>query len=268
VAALNEENLVEEPRTARHRCQPFAGIRSDDPDFPPTYQRDPWCWSPEIGFHRSSRPDQPVTVRAAHRQRVVTKHAMRTWQAFRLGLGVGTSNAVSSTPASDVLTRPLEACDTWSGDLEPIAWYGYRCRDLTYVNDDEPARRATYVAALRFFLPGGFGHWDEVLTRAANGSHSKADVSWANPRGHDGYQRLDAFGVRSGGHRDPEVHAALLDYAAGIVFENLASSWVQHGVFRSLARLFLLTDPNEGQLTAWLLLIARTARQHAPPAGS
>jgi hypothetical protein len=183
VAALNEEDLAKAPRTARHRCQSFAGIRGDDPDFPPIYQRDPWCWSPEIGFHRSSRPDQPVTVRVTHRQRVVTKHAMRTWQAFRLGLGVGTSNSVSSTPASDVLTRPLEACGTWSGDLEPIAWYGYRCRDLTYVNDDEPARRAIYGAALRFFLPGGFGHWDEVLTRAADGSHSEADVSWANPEG-------------------------------------------------------------------------------------
>src|SRR5207253_2759977 len=39
-----------------HMCQAFTGYPAIDPEFPMLYQVNPWCWSPELGFHRGSAP--------------------------------------------------------------------------------------------------------------------------------------------------------------------------------------------------------------------
>jgi hypothetical protein len=59
---------------------------------------------------------------------------------------------VGSPPASEALVQPLEVCQDWHGDLDPIAWYGYRCRDLGNIAHDAPARREVSLAAARDVL--------------------------------------------------------------------------------------------------------------------
>lgn len=161
-----------------------------------------------------------------------------------------------------MLNRPLKACEDWAGDVEPAAWYGYRCRGLTYIDADEHqhTRRAVYTTATRFFLPGGFGRWDEVLLRVLDATTTSADAQWVQAH-NDGHARLHAIGWKD---RHPEYRTAMLDYAGERAYAALTAEYVPHGTFRSLARLFRLTDPSQGQIAAWLLLIARTTRQHAP----
>lgn len=183
---------------------------------------------------------------------------MNPQQAFRLGLGEGTTNAGDPALISNVLTRPIEACLLWSGDLEPVAWYGYRCRGLTYIDEDEKARRAVYTAAARFFLLGDFGYWDEVLARALDGTSAPSDTAWVQSR--TGYEQLRGT---KWDRKHSHFRSAMQDYAGGSVYEDLTDDYVPHGTCRSLARLFLLTEPTDGRIAQWLLLIARTAQQHA-----
>lgn len=72
-----------------HVCQPAKAPRSDT-QFPHKYVADPWCWSSDGGFHRSSDPASERFPRLSKGARLVSADSIDAAQAFRLGLGVGT----------------------------------------------------------------------------------------------------------------------------------------------------------------------------------
>lgn len=72
-----------------HACQPAKAPRSDT-QFPHKYVLDPWCWTPDGGFHRSSDPESERFPRLSKGARLVSADAIDAAQAFRLGMGVGT----------------------------------------------------------------------------------------------------------------------------------------------------------------------------------
>lgn len=156
-----------------HVCQDFVGIRGDDPGFPLKYQRDPWCWAPDLGFHRASAPHLPVWLRVAPGSRFVGPDFINLYQALCLGSGLGTSN-VGNAPAEFVHRFcQLQASSAFT-DAEPFARFAHACRGYRHLQRDHKRdfHRAVFHEAYRLMSPlpaDVLGPWKRLFDRLLAG---------------------------------------------------------------------------------------------------
>ncbi|MFB8242869.1 hypothetical protein ACFC58_40675 [Kitasatospora purpeofusca] len=95
------------PAYRGHTCQLYTGHEDspydddlvDDPDFRLTFKRNPWCWSPELGFHRARTPHVPERLAGLTNGKFVGPAGVNMWQAVRLGAGWGTTDGGGFDPA-------------------------------------------------------------------------------------------------------------------------------------------------------------------------
>lgn len=113
-----------------HSCQPVEHAETGTA-FPKKYVEDPWCWSPETGFHRMSRPGTERFPRLSLAMRQVTGNAISPEQAFRLGLGTGTGTGPVSVPQYTLELLRLAGKPGYAGDPDLWARLGHAARDCS-----------------------------------------------------------------------------------------------------------------------------------------
>ena len=110
-----------------HSCQP-VDFAVTGTAFPKKYVEDPWCWSPETGFHRTSRPDTERFPRLSLATRQVTGNAISPEQAFRLGLGTGTGTGPINAPGPVLDVLKIADKPGYAGDPDLWARLGHASR--------------------------------------------------------------------------------------------------------------------------------------------
>jgi len=235
-----------------HRCQQFSGVRVPDPWLPKKYQDDPWCWSPELGFHRSSDPLNRHRLTQNTGLRSVTMKSMVGFQAFRLGAGVGITNAGNCV--SEFFERSTEITGGFPlPDIEPVAQFASSTKLAFSVADsydgDGPAfRLAICRAAIEFFVNGLDDQWAGLVSSGLADTFSDEEARSAYDRSHAAYERWQD-GDRT------EFHG----YAMWGLIGSLRSSDFSSGSTRTIARAFALCHPTPGDVVKWLDLISATA---------
>ncbi|MEV0379507.1 hypothetical protein [Nonomuraea sp. NPDC050643] len=238
-----------------HVCQPFVGIRGDDPGFPLKYQRDPWCWAPELGFHRASRPRLSVRLRVAPGSRFVGPDFINVYQALCLGSGLGTSN-IGDAPAEFVHRFCELHTRTTFTDAGPFAQFAHACRGYDDLQPDQQTafHRAVFHQAYRLMSPlpaDVLGPWKRLFDRLlADKPLAAKDEQWAAECASSAYRRAAKNPGRRRGrwYLDPDDER---DVACGRVLDALSNA--RHGGnSRGLARLFSLAEPTEQQAARWL----------------
>ncbi|MDX5564421.1 hypothetical protein PYK79_15320 [Streptomyces sp. ID05-04B] len=245
-----------------HRCQPYRGFDDGegwhhdglmvDPEFPLLYKRDPWCWSPELGFHRSRTPNVPHRLTGITGRKFVSNKGMQMLQALRLGAGWG----ISSEPCDDgdwteQTWRVFEAVDyRWSGDLEPVARLGQlvgRHVDSggqDRIADDDALLTGWFRDAILEFLPHpGLGEWNDVLLRACHGQ-GEGDRGWVQ-------QQIPPEPTRRRQRRREEPRVYVWEYMTGTSHHN--------GGMRSISATFRMTEPTDAQAMEWMTATMRHA---------
>lgn len=175
-----------------HRCQPYRGFDDGngwypdgfmaDPEFPLRYKRDPWCWSPELGFPRSRTPNVPHRLTGLTGRKFVSNKGLQMWQALRLGAGWG----ISSEPCDDGhwpnrpggSSKPSAAggAETWSRSPGSAGWSAATSTAAARrIADDDAFLTGWFRDAILEFLPHpGLGEWNDVLLRACHGPGAPA----------------------------------------------------------------------------------------------
>ncbi|MBC7271958.1 hypothetical protein ACF09G_36250 [Streptomyces albogriseolus] len=250
-----------------HRCQPYTGyddIRSHhggkylaDPQFPITYKRNPWCWSSELGFHRSRTPDIPHQLTGLTGNKFVSNRGMQMWQALRLGAGWGTSTDPCRGGWVEQTWRVFEAVDyRWSGNLEPVAHLGRLVG--RHVNGGGQERIATddtrlagwFRDAILEFVPHpNLGEWNDVLLRACHGQ-GEQDRHWVQ-------QQIPTPPT----HRRQQQRVEPRVY----VWEYLTGTSRHNGGMRSISAAFRMTEPSDDQAMAWMTATMRHALRWGRP---
>lgn len=242
--------------TTDHKCQAFNGHSGQDPDFPMTYQRDPWCWAPELGFHRRSAPMVRLHPRAKTAgSRAVGKDFLHPWQAVRLGLQLGTSNGsfVRDT-LPEYVERLTEAAqgkgwDTYPDAAEAHARLGadmlhmVRTEAADSLQKDPRAAREWIAGALRPFLGSpALGPWGERLGRLLDDDMPEDEMRGYGPQEEQAYRSRAMWA----GH-DPE---AWLTYCAA---EAVRIIGLQDplGAVRPVCRLYVITGPTPPDVVQW-----------------
>lgn len=244
-----------------HHCQPYAGyddadswhhgVFLADPEFPIPYKRDPWCWSPELGFHRSRTPHIQHRLTGTTGKKFVSNNGMKFLQAVRLGAGWGINTSPNEGEWTEQTWRVFEAVNyAWTGDLEPVAQLGRIVGQLVdgggqdRLEDDDPKLRGWFRDAVLEFMPHpGLGEWNDVLLRACHGQGER-DRAWVRQQippepTHRRQQRRD----------EPRVH----------VWEYLTGTAHHNGGMRSISATFRMTDPTEAQAMEWMTATVRHA---------
>lgn len=118
-----------------HACQPAKAPRSDT-QFPHKYVLDPWCWTPDGGFHRSSDPESERFPRLSKGSRLVSADAIDAAQAFRLGLGIGTgiTSLTGLIPKAVFSLLALSRLPHYAGDPDLWARLGEASSGRTWVD--------------------------------------------------------------------------------------------------------------------------------------
>ncbi len=243
--------------TLDHRCQPFSGIKTQDPDFPMTYQRDSWCWSPDLGFHRESAPAVRLYPGISPRgSQLVDAGNVHPYQAFVLGIGSGTSNTPRTAPVSEMLARLWEASagpgwETWKGSAGALAELGRQLRRLAdngtqeRLSDNDTGRREWFrVATEPFATSPRLGPWAARLTAGLAGQLTARQLAKYAAEGDAGYQGGAPDGT------DAE-RVKWRDYACSQALANITGERPHHGGMRSTCRAFLLTGPEPRQVVKW-----------------
>lgn len=233
------------------------------------YQWDPWCWSPELGFHRASQPGMPVQLRAATATgiRWVGPTFIDIYLALRLGYGLGTGDSRTGG-IPEFVHRFCEISDYISfADASVFARFGLAARgyrQLVEAGDRDrlaEVHRAVFRHAYRLMnLPEALlGDWAPLLEAAATGQPVPDEqIEWANQRCNDSYPR---WAVRH--KRGQILGTGMLDCAAKRTFDGMRNG--NHGgESRGLVRLFALTQPDEKRATRWLDDIGDAVRRHLP----
>lgn len=130
--------------TDGHTCQAAAGPAAGDPRFPKKYLDDPWCWSEELGFHRTSAPGLERFLLLAKDVRQVSERRISATQAVLLGAGAGTSRLADPKEVlGETLGQVLQAAHPvyYRGDPQVWARYGQAARGRQWLDEDPPARR-------------------------------------------------------------------------------------------------------------------------------
>ncbi|MFJ7250102.1 hypothetical protein ACIQWA_36460 [Kitasatospora sp. NPDC098652] len=253
------------PAYRGHTCQPYTGYEEhcwhldyrlqDDPDFRITFKRNPWCWSPELGFHRARTPHVPERLTGLTDGKFVGPKGMNMWQAVRVGAGWGT-NSGGPDPArwKEQTWRVMVAVDyRWSGDLEPVAQLGRLIGALVdgggqkRIADDDDLLRGWFRDSTREFLPHpAMGGWNDVLLRACDGQADlEQDGAWVRS------QQPAPVPRRPG---EPEPWEYRID-----LWNNLVGIAAHPGGMRIVCEVYKLTQPSPEQAMNWMTTAVRHA---------
>lgn len=110
-----------------HECQRTNAVGDNDPNFANIYRKNPWCWSEDLGFHRSKKPSQRLYPELSKGSKFVSPTKIQAQQAVRLGAGAGTSNHGGARDVlGESLARVIEIAQipAYKGDPELWARYG------------------------------------------------------------------------------------------------------------------------------------------------
>lgn len=120
-----------------HACQPASSTLRDT-QFPAKYIQDPWCWSPETGFHRSSSPETERFPRLSKGTRLLSADSIDAAQAFRLGLGIGTgmTSLTGNTSRAVFSMLALSRLHHYAGDPDLWAQLGAAAVGRTWIDQD------------------------------------------------------------------------------------------------------------------------------------
>lgn len=241
-------STTDEPVYRGHRCQPFTGYdpHLDDPQFRLAYQRNPWCWSEELGFHRAQAPHVPLVAVGITGQSFVGAGGMDFWQALRLGAGWGTSiHPQDGVEMTEQTSRVFEVVDrAWEGDLEPVARLGRLAGRVVAggaqdrIEEDDVLLQGWFRDAVAAFLPAPHlsSGWNAVLGRAVRGRHSLGDTAWVEGQ------------VPANGW-DDRVQ----------VWRYLTGAAAHNGGMRSICAVYRGASPSQDEAMAWMMLTLRHA---------
>ncbi|MGK4586226.1 hypothetical protein [Kitasatospora sp. HPMI-4] len=251
------------PAYRGHTCQPYTGHEDspyydgpvDDPDFQLTFKRNPWCWSPELGFHHARTPHIPERLTGLTNGKFVGPAGMNMWQAVRLGAGWGTNDGGSYQGRWKEQTwRVMVAVDyQWSGDLEPVAHLGRLIGALVdgggqqRIAGNDELLRGWFRDCTRDFLPHPvMGAWNDVLLRACNGqANLDQDGDWVSA------QKPAPVPRRRG---EPEPWEYRID-----LWNNLVGIAAHPGGMRIVSEVYKLTKPTPEQAMGWMTTAVRHA---------
>lgn len=127
-----------------HECQRTSVAGINDPDFANIYRKNPWCWSEDLGFHRSKTPSERLYPQLSKGSKFVSPTKIQAQQAVRLGVGAGTSNHGGARDViGESLARVVEIAEhpVYKGDPELWARYGAAAqgknfdRSMTQIQD-------------------------------------------------------------------------------------------------------------------------------------
>ena len=234
-----------------HTCQPFLGDVVDDARFPAAFQRDPWCWTSQLGYHRASAPSVPVELTLAHgRHVVVDADAVRIDQAMSLGLGWGTCNALAAL--DDFLRGFHELADHIDfPTAEPFTRLGHAAREYSRRTDHADRVRAQQHVlsaswkATRISVPSP---WAEIMERVQAGEPLDARTR----------PLLIELGARGWLERF-ESEEAIRNYNLRSLALAMDGDTCVQGT-RCLVALYLTTRPSAEQAGAWLDHVAHALR--------
>ncbi|RAJ32832.1 hypothetical protein K353_05830 [Kitasatospora sp. SolWspMP-SS2h] len=246
------------PAYRGHICQPYTGHEDfphaedlvDDPDFRLTFKRNPWCWSPEPGFHRTRTPHISQRLTGLTNGKFVGPSGLNMRQAVRLRAGWGTCDGGGPDPArgKEQTWRVMVAVDyRWGGDLEPVAYLGQLIGILVdgggqqRIGDDDALLRGGFRDSTRTFLPHPIigDEWNAVLLRVCerradlerDGAWVRAQVPVPVPR-------------RRG---EPERWEYRVD-----LWNNLVGVAAHPGGMRIVSEVYELTQPAPEQAVVWM----------------
>ncbi|MER5642317.1 hypothetical protein ABT095_35925 [Kitasatospora sp. NPDC002227] len=250
------------PAYRGHTCQPYSGwdVRrwsrdglEDEPEFRRTYKANPWCWSPELGFHRASTPHIPERLTGLTNRQFVGPRGMNLWQAVRLGAGWGTSTGPCDGDWTEQTWRVMVAVDyRWRGDLEPAARLGQLMGALVdgggqeRLAADRTARRGWFRDSVLEFLPHpAMGmEWNDVLLRACRG---EADLE------------QDGAWVRAQEPPAPIRPSAQPPWEPRIDLWEMLADCPSHGGMRIVCEVYKFTQPSPEQAMSWMTTAVRHA---------
>ncbi|WP_327071931.1 hypothetical protein [Kitasatospora sp. NBC_01302] len=250
------------PAYRGHTCQPYSGWDLDrwwdeglvdEPEFRKNFKTNPWCWSPELGFHRARTPHIPVHLVGLTSGKFVGPKGMNMWQAIRLGAGWGIGTEPSRGRWVEQTWRVMVATDYWwTGDLEPVAQLGRLIGALVdgggqdRIADDDDLLHGWFRDSTREFLPHpAIGdEWNDVLLRACHGDADlERDGAWVRaqepapaPR-----QRNQPW--------EPRID----------LWDNLVGRAAHNGGMRIVCEVYKLTQPSPEQAMGWMTTAVRHA---------
>lgn len=244
-----------------HECQPFTGARGPDPALPVMYQRDPWCWTPTLGFHRASQPLRRVPV-SLHRgtKKHVHGNALSRTQLVRLGAGAGLSNGGPPLFPENV-GRLVEVSD---GEVTPYArgWLDYPDAAESFARLGADLRHMVDTGAADFLAktPGAARRWVHDALHPLVYAHP-ALQPWRDRLIRATGQPMDPEALAEIGRIEDAAHKSRamweirkggqwLDYnAAGVV--RIANGSDPFGAVRVMCRLVALTEPSPAETVRW-----------------
>lgn len=256
-----------------HVCQPFAGVRGPDIALPETYQRDPWCWSPTLGLHRSSQPLRRFTG-ALHRgpRKQVHGAALSRGQLVRLGAGAGLSNG-GSLPVPENVWRLVEVSDGTNG-LYAKGWLDYPDAAESFARLGADMRHMTDTGAAGFLenTPEAARQWigDALFPLVQN--HPKLGPSrsllWKAMGGPMRPEALAEIGrIEEAAHQSRSMWETrkgdqwLAYNAAGLV--RIVHGPNPFGAVRVMCRLVAITEPTPAETVQWWRQVIGSAVQMA-----
>ncbi len=249
------------PAYRGHTCQPYSGWDGrrwasdgleDEPEFRRAYKTNPWCWAPELGFHRTRTPHIPQRLTGLTNGKFVGQKGINMWQAVRLGAGWGTSTEPCRGRWTEQVWRVMVAVNyQWSGDLEPVAHLGQLLGALVdgggqqHLDNDNTARRGWFRDCVLEFLPHPAlsAEWNDVLLRAC---HGEADLE------------RDGTWVRT---QQPPAPRQPLEqpWEPRIDLWNNLTAWAPDGGMRIVCEVYKLTQPSPEEAMGWMATAVRHA---------
>lgn len=245
-----------------HVCQQFTGARGPDIALPEMYQRDPWCWTPTLGFHRSSQPLRRIAV-GLHRgpKKEVHGAALSRTQLVRLGAGSGLSNA-GGWPFPENVGRLVEVSDG-ANTMYAKGWLDYPDAAESFARLGADLRHMTDTGAADFLAntPEAARTWigDALFPLVHQGHpalYPSRDLLWKAMDGPLRPEVLAEIGrTEETAHKSRAMWEArkgdqwLAYNAAGLV--RIANSADPFGAVRVMCRLVALTEPTPAETVQW-----------------
>ncbi|MEV4500199.1 hypothetical protein AB0J84_31465 [Micromonospora arborensis] len=247
-----------------HRCQPFTGAAGPDIALQVTFQRDPFCWSPALGFHRSSKPLRRIGV-TLHRgpKKHVYGNALSRTQLVRLGAGAGLSNG-GSLPVPENVWRLVEVSDGTGPGLYAKGWLDYPDAAESFARLGADMRHMVDSGAADFLSdnPDAARQWvgealfrplvthphpalypaRDLLIRATGGPMSPESLAEIGKAEDAAYKSRTMWDTRKGDQWLTYNAAALVRIAQGPD---------PFGAVRVLCRLVAVTEPTPAETVQW-----------------
>lgn len=212
------------------------------------FQTNPWCWSPQLGFHRAADPARTIRLAQSPRSKPVANKAISAVSALSLGAGLGTGNH-GCRGMSELFPRLVEVTEGRRlPDVEPIAVFSHDVTGSLGLHPGDLEVRSLLVAAVGLFADDIPGKWGRLTSSALAGTIGEPAVRNAEMASQSAYES----GRLCWGRCACEPWEA---YVLGDLVSLLArrsSGGIDPGGARTVSRAFAICEPSAADVAAWL----------------